>query len=257
MISVTMVAKVREETILETALVSLLPDFEVEVGASLIFTLLFTLCPTGDRGDQQRGEGRPQGGCPVQGPAAASEGFHIFTFPYCTVKIIDREGGDNQRGAAHWMEPRRLKPVGRCPGSPILANLKYFPPISCYAHVMLAQVALLVNLLGLAMKLTGLKPVDSVAQVANLHVLPLCCLCQEPFCTGAWREGGELQQGGGGSLPGDLRQRHGRDGRGLEGGRDQPPGEEEDARRPQHHHPELLSHSPTKVVILTHFQLGR
>ena len=43
MISVTMVAKVGEETILETALVSLLPDFEVEVGASHIFTLLFTL----------------------------------------------------------------------------------------------------------------------------------------------------------------------------------------------------------------------
>lgn len=40
MISVTMVAKVGEETILETALVSLLPDFEVEVGAKLIFTLL-------------------------------------------------------------------------------------------------------------------------------------------------------------------------------------------------------------------------
>ena len=126
----------------------------------------------------------------------------------------------------------------------------------CY--VMFAQVALLVTLLGLAMKLTGLKPVDSVAQVANfLHVLQLCCLCQEPFCTGAWREGDELHQGGGGGIPGNLRQRHGRDGRGLEGGRDHLPGEEADARRPQHHHPELLSHSPTKVVILTHFQLGR
>ena len=34
MISVTMVAKVGEETILETALVSLLPDLEVEVQAS-------------------------------------------------------------------------------------------------------------------------------------------------------------------------------------------------------------------------------
>ena len=81
--------------------------------------------------------------------------------------------------------------------------------------------------------------------------------CQEPFCTGAWRKGDELQQGGGGGLPGNLRQRHGRDGRGLEGGRDHPPGEEADARRPQHHHPELLSHSPTKVVIWTHFQLDR
>ena len=36
MIIVVMVAKVGEETILETALVSLLPDFEVEVGENLI-----------------------------------------------------------------------------------------------------------------------------------------------------------------------------------------------------------------------------
>ena len=41
-----MVAKVGEEAILETALVSFLPDFEVEVGTNLIFTL-FTLWPTG------------------------------------------------------------------------------------------------------------------------------------------------------------------------------------------------------------------
>ena len=39
MISVMMVAKVREETILETALVSLLPDSEVEVGADFIFSV--------------------------------------------------------------------------------------------------------------------------------------------------------------------------------------------------------------------------
>ena len=39
MISVAMVAKVEEETILETALVSLLPDFEVEVGADFIFSV--------------------------------------------------------------------------------------------------------------------------------------------------------------------------------------------------------------------------
>ena len=52
---------------------------------------------------------------------------------------------------------------------------QYLPTSSTFllSHVMLAQVALLVNLLGLAMKLTGLKPMDSVSQVANLHVLQL------------------------------------------------------------------------------------
>ena len=34
-----MVSKVGEEAILETALVSLLPDFEVEVGADFIFSV--------------------------------------------------------------------------------------------------------------------------------------------------------------------------------------------------------------------------
>ena len=48
-----------------------------------------------------------------------------------------------------------------------LANLKlvlsYVDPHS------LTKVALMVSLLGLAMKLTGMKPVDSFSQVANLH----------------------------------------------------------------------------------------
>ena len=47
MISLAMVAKVGEEAILETALVSLLPDFEVEVGANKPYLQLFTLRPSG------------------------------------------------------------------------------------------------------------------------------------------------------------------------------------------------------------------
>ena len=107
----------------------------------------------------------------------------------------------------------------------------------------------MVTLLALAMKLTGMKPADSVSQVENLQLFGW--LQNSIFCTGAWREGGDLQQGGGGGVPGNLRQRHRRDGRGVEGGGDQPACEEEDARRPEHHHPELLSHSPATFVIWT------
>ena len=39
-----LMAKVGEETILETALVSLLPELEVEVGVNLIFTVLTWTC---------------------------------------------------------------------------------------------------------------------------------------------------------------------------------------------------------------------
>ena len=58
---------------------SLLTDFEVEVGGDFIFSVKTTLT-IGELWDQQRDEGGPQGGRPVQGLAAASEGFHILSY---------------------------------------------------------------------------------------------------------------------------------------------------------------------------------
>ena len=38
----------------------------------------------------------------------------------------------------------------------------------------------MVNLLGLAMKLTGLNPMDSVSQVANVHVYGFAVFVKNP-----------------------------------------------------------------------------
>ena len=75
------------------------------------------------------------------------------------------------------MEPGRLKLVGHCPGFPLACqdpNIVFYPTYIDPA----GQVALMVNLLGLAMKVTGMKPMDSVSQVVNLSPYHLFGLLQ-------------------------------------------------------------------------------
>ena len=72
----------------------------------------------------------------------------------------ETEGDNHANHAAHLVG---RKPVGHCSGSSSLPTSRQFPPL------VLTQVALMVNLLGTAMKLTGLKPVDFVPQEADLQ----------------------------------------------------------------------------------------
>ena len=161
-----MVSKVGEEAILETALVSLLPDFEVEVGANLIFNC--SLC------DHQE----------VSEISSVAKAAHREVVQFRDLLLLQKVFIPLLVNIVKIVHPRlimkvetiseaqrtgwnlaasNLSDTAQVP----LANLKFV--LSYVDPHSLTKVALMVNLLGLATKLTGMKPVDSFSQVANLH----------------------------------------------------------------------------------------
>ena len=120
------VPEVEYEVTLETALVSLLPDFEVEVGCKVVDSLpilatiitLFTLANVRRALQSALRRRPPTGRWSSTGTCCSSRRSLSAKVQIIAATEYDHQGGHDQRRPAHWLELGRLQHVAACPGCP-------------------------------------------------------------------------------------------------------------------------------------------